>query len=399
MNAELSSGHWVALVSRLGAISHARRGLGRDPGAEAQIRREVQALRSFAATYRFPDIYALASRIEQANTEQFPPRVEELVQILRQLVGGVDATKTAILIVEDNPTERGLLADALATPDREILVTSTGGEARKVLETRPVALVVLNLSLPDMDGRNLLILMRNWPATTGTPVLVMADSTGSATRAECLTLGADAFLPKPVDLDIVRSLVTAQLRLATPTPAKSPSSAPAVDPSPAERAITPEPMTLPEIVAEELALPEIQLAETQPGMPAAAAMSAGLQSKTILLVENDQLTAEILIHRLAREGYEVIHHTTGSAVLERAAEEIPAMAILEVKVPGMDGFELLTRLRRIPAYESIPIMLLTGMGGERDVLRGFEKGADDYMVKPFSPRELIARVNRLLKRR
>ena len=74
------------------------------------------------------------------------------------------------------------------------------------------------------------------------------------------------------------------------------------------------------------------------------------------------------------------------------------MAILDVKMPEMDGFELLDRLRKVPNYYEIPIMMLTSMGREEDIARGFELGADDYMVKPFSPVEVLARVRRLLSR-
>ena len=65
------------------------------------------------------------------------------------------------------------------------------------------------------------------------------------------------------------------------------------------------------------------------------------------------------------------------------------MAILDVKMPGMDGFELLERLRKVPAYYELPIMMLTSMGREEDIARGFDLGADDYMVKPFSPVEVL----------
>jgi DNA-binding response OmpR family regulator len=74
------------------------------------------------------------------------------------------------------------------------------------------------------------------------------------------------------------------------------------------------------------------------------------------------------------------------------------MVILDVKMPGMDGFEVLERLRRTPAFSAVPIIMLTSMGSEADVVRGFQLGADDYVLKPFSPVELSARVWRLLRR-
>ncbi|MBT8396177.1 MAG: response regulator [Gemmatimonadetes bacterium] len=119
---------------------------------------------------------------------------------------------------------------------------------------------------------------------------------------------------------------------------------------------------------------------------------------TILVAEDDPLSAGILIHRLEKEGFNVLHFPDGSEALEGALANQISMAILDVKMPGMDGFELLERLRKVPAYYGLPIMMLTSMGREEDIARGFDLGADDYMVKPFSPVEVLARVRRLLKR-
>ena len=95
---------------------------------------------------------------------------------------------------------------------------------------------------------------------------------------------------------------------------------------------------------------------------------------------------------------DAVHYDSGSAAFEAALAEIPDLVILDVKMPGMDGFEVLERLRRTPAYRTVPIIMLTSMGSEADVVRGFRLGADDYILKPFSPTELSARVRRLLRR-
>jgi diguanylate cyclase (GGDEF)-like protein len=119
---------------------------------------------------------------------------------------------------------------------------------------------------------------------------------------------------------------------------------------------------------------------------------------TVLLAEDDPLSAGILVHRLEREGFKVLHFPDGAQALKGALSNRVAVAILDVKMPEMDGFELLERLRKVPAFYNLPIMMLTSMGREEDVARGFELGADDYMVKPFSPVEVLARVRRLLNR-
>ena len=116
----------------------------------------------------------------------------------------------------------------------------------------------------------------------------------------------------------------------------------------------------------------------------------------ILVVEDDRVTATLIHHRLVRDGHEVVSFPDGIEAFEWADRELFDLAILDVKVPGMDGFELLARLRAKPELVEVPIIMLTGMGSEADVIRGLELGADDYILKPFSPSELLARVRRLL---
>ena len=118
----------------------------------------------------------------------------------------------------------------------------------------------------------------------------------------------------------------------------------------------------------------------------------------VLVAEDDEISATILLHRLRKEGLEVVHYDNGRQAYEAALERTPNLVILDVKMPGMGGFEVLDRLRRSPSFTQVPIIMLTSMGGEADVVRGFKLGADDYMLKPFSPVELSARVWRLLRR-
>ncbi|MDX1494475.1 MAG: response regulator, partial [Longimicrobiales bacterium] len=118
----------------------------------------------------------------------------------------------------------------------------------------------------------------------------------------------------------------------------------------------------------------------------------------ILVAEDDEISATILLHRLEKEGLDIVRYDNGREAYEAALEEVPDLVILDIKMPGMDGFEVLERLRRTPAYAPVPIILLTSMGSEADVVRGFNLGADDYVLKPFSPVELSARVWRLLRR-
>ena len=117
----------------------------------------------------------------------------------------------------------------------------------------------------------------------------------------------------------------------------------------------------------------------------------------ILLAEDDALSSTIIRDRLERLGHQVIQVEDGASVLRLAPKENPSLLILDVKMPFVDGFEVIRRLRSIRSMRKTPMMLVTSMGNEEDIARGFQLGADDYLVKPFSPIELEARVQRLLR--
>lgn len=116
----------------------------------------------------------------------------------------------------------------------------------------------------------------------------------------------------------------------------------------------------------------------------------------LLLVEDDESIAEPLCFGLEGEGFRVTHATTGPRGLEMARAQAPDLVLLDVMLPGMDGYTVVKTLR---AESGVPVLMLTARGQELDRVMGLELGADDYLVKPFSFRELVARVRALLRRR
>ena len=118
----------------------------------------------------------------------------------------------------------------------------------------------------------------------------------------------------------------------------------------------------------------------------------------ILLVEDDQSLVELLSWNLEREDFEVEHTADGEEALLLARESPPDLVLLDWMIEGLSGIEVCRRLRRIPDTANVPIIMLTARGEEEDRVRGLETGADDYVTKPFSPRELVARVQAVLRR-
>lgn len=115
----------------------------------------------------------------------------------------------------------------------------------------------------------------------------------------------------------------------------------------------------------------------------------------ILVVDDEPMVREVLVGYLRRDGYTVDEASTGQEALDVAARAKPDLVVLDVMLPEIDGFAVLTKLRKT---SSVPIILLTARAEEPDRVVGLELGADDYVVKPFSPREVVARIRTVLRR-
>jgi DNA-binding response OmpR family regulator len=118
-------------------------------------------------------------------------------------------------------------------------------------------------------------------------------------------------------------------------------------------------------------------------------------SGTILLIEDEEEIADLLRMSFEREGFRLVHATTGEDGLDRLRERRPRVVLIDIGLPGMDGYEV---CRRIRSASDLPVIMLTARDSEIDTVVGLEIGADDYVTKPFSTRELVARVKAVLRR-
>ncbi len=120
-----------------------------------------------------------------------------------------------------------------------------------------------------------------------------------------------------------------------------------------------------------------------------------LRGASVLVVDDDIYMLRLLQRVLGMEGYRVLKVTGGGPALDVILEENPDVVLLDVVMPEMDGY---TICRHIREFSSVPVIMISARGGEEDRVRGLDAGADDYLVKPFSPRELVARVRAVLRR-
>ncbi len=329
--------------------------LAADPSVGMSVRRLARSLAHAAEATGAADLATRARAVHDAGEA-------DLERAARDLLAHIEPAPAPerdleVLLVEDNRTVATTVRSylkRLARPVR-VHVAASAREAEAVLAEHPIDVMVLDLILPDRDGRDLLVQLREDPATASLPVIVLSGEGSDVAKAECLAVGASEFLLKPPDPKALRAAVARHSGKRRARP------------------------------ADRLGASAARTAATHAAGPI-----------RVLLVEDDRVTATLIRHRLVRDGLEVSEFVNGEDALRWAEESSFDLAILDVKVPGMDGFELLARLRNIPSLAGVPIIMLTGLGGEADIVRGLELGANDYILKPFSPTELLARVRRLV---
>jgi two-component system phosphate regulon response regulator PhoB len=121
--------------------------------------------------------------------------------------------------------------------------------------------------------------------------------------------------------------------------------------------------------------------------------------ETILIVDDEEDIIELIKYNLKTEGYVILTAGTGEQAIKTARQSLPDLIVLDLMLPGIDGLEVTRYLKKNDQTADIPIVMVTAKGEESDVVTGLELGANDYISKPFSPRELVARIRAILRRR
>lgn len=454
------------------------------PDAVGRARTIAHSLKGSGASYGFPEISDAAARIDSVSDGDLPAAIDELCLTLASVTSA--AARQLILVVDDDPLITRLLEARLSTPGRRVTSMASLEAARQFLGQAEPDLILLDLFLPDGDGRTLLTEIRHSEVTATTPVIVISGAGGAAVIDEVTALGANGFVAKPFLGDDVAARVSAALRGETSANGKASITAsyrallereipisivafvPETHGPGGTRAQGPDPSVTGQVhgALMELLGPDADIATWDEGElamvsshetadivrlvdrarlrlrtmrhphidGAVVSFSAAIvaeegrgltdayhrarrfaldanraggdrvttgaverRSGRILLAEDDTLTAALVIHRLEREGFEVVHVADGDSALDAIDDGPYAVVVLDVQMPGRDGFEVLERLRNMRRLDETPIVMLTAANSEREVVRGFDLGANDYIVKPFSPAELTARLKRFVR--
>jgi DNA-binding response OmpR family regulator len=316
--------------------------------AIARARGLSHQLKGSGTSFGHPEITALAAAVLDTEDSDLAEALDPLVAALDEVV---DAGHPAqrILVVDDDPLIRMIVAKTLDNDRRELVMAGSMQEARSSIDAT-IDLVLLDLLLPDGDGRQFLSHILADQETGHIPVVMLSGSGSEAVRLAAMDAGATAFVEKPFHPVALSGLV------------------------------------------DDLLEPHANEATEPPAPPSSP--EEGPSSVTVLLAEDDELVAALVSDRLVRDGYTIRHEVDGESAYVEALQSPPDVVILDVMMPKMNGFEVLGRLRSTPETAQVPIIMLTGRGREEDVVRGFELGATDYIVKPFSPAELAVRVRR-----
>ena len=278
----------------------------------------------------------------------------------------VTATLTGrrVLVVEDQPINQQVLQELLEQVGAHVTVAADGREA-VVAVTRAEGrydVVLMDLQMPAMDGYEATLLLRRvWPAEQ-LPIIALTAHARREERERCLNVGMNDHLVKPVNPD---RLYACLMQWVRPDISQKP-------PSPGERCLdTPDP-------AKPMFDPEIR--------------SSGTAKRKILIVDDEPSGIALLKGMLPKQ-YQYLGATDGLTALELARKHHPDLILLDVGMPGMDGYEVCHALKENPATEPIPVIFLMSLTGTEDLEKGFTVGAVDYITKPFRALELSTRVN------
>lgn len=479
---------------------------GRAEGAHSLRRLAASVRASFQNDNLMLKIHEAARALEEAADDQLKPRLEVLVQLLAE-ENSDKRPRQPILVVDDDAITRRILEKALTSSGQRVVHAATATEAKRLLSGESFALIILDLVLPDADGRTILMDIRRSPETAMTPVFIVSGNVGVLPKAECFALGADGYIEKPFDvaalttelcaalqqhearrrdagrdpltglanravlLDMFQTLKVQAQRESKPLSlvlidmdglkaindlhghAKGDAAIkllvstlnqrlrgsdirarwggdefvlllPQSEPAQAGRLLEQFRVKLSESrvegtditvrfsagVVNAMNWPTLEEAVGAADKLLYQAKQAGRDRivvaqpdeakptvRRVLLAEDDAVSAAIVRHRLNAAGLEVVHAPDGHVAWKHLSEQPFNLAVVDIQMPGLDGLGLLRKLRQDAGLKSLPVIMLTALGSEQDISSAFDAGANDYVSKPFSPVELVKRVQRLLR--
>ena len=272
-----------------------------------------------------------------------------------------------ILIIEDEPVHLNVMKAKLEYEGYEILVATDGETGLNMIKSQKPDLVLLDIILPKMNGFEVLNNLKDYSARP--PIIVVSNSGQPVEVDKALKFGAIDYLVKA---EFNPGDVLEKVEKVLGRPQKSPEIRPAKSSAPANAG------------AER---------------PNNKNSQASGQAK-ILIIEDDKFLRDLISQKLQREGFRVFEAVDGEEGLKTAREKSPDIILLDLILPGLDGFEILRVLKGDKNTSQIPVIVLSNLGQKEDMDRALSGGAEDFMVKAhFTPGEIVTKIKSVLKKK
>ena len=251
-----------------------------------------------------------------------------------------------ILVVEDNELNMKLVRALLHKDSYRVLEAGNAEQGLVLAREAKPDLILMDIQLPGMDGLSAVRILKKEPLLRNTPIVALTSYAMDGDGEKAKEAGCDGYLTKPVNTrnfsDTVRRLL-------------------------------------------------------QDGLPSSSRNLEGQPLRKKILIADDQpLNLKLLEAQLPSHQYEVFCAHNGEECLEKVTKDHPDLILLDIMMPGMDGYEVTRKLKRDPEFQGIPIILVTALGERKDKLKGLEAGADEFLNKPVHKAELLGRIRSLI---
>lgn len=280
-----------------------------------------------------------------------------------------------ILIMEDEKILQDLLKRKLEKEGHDVLAVDDGEEGLKVIGDYMPDLLLLDIMMPKVDGFEVLEKIKKDEILSSIPVIIISNSGQPVEIKRAISLGIADYIVK-VDFDPDEVIGKVKKFFADPNYAQTKKNSDVADVNKKEEEEE-------EVIGEEV----IEKEENKTGA-------------RVLLVEDDDFLRKICRTKMEREGFNVSVAINGKEALKKIIEGDPQIVLLDIILPIMDGFEVLKRVKEDPSKSSVPIIMLTNLGQESEIEKGFKLGAEDYIVKAhLTVGEIIEKVKEILKKK
>ena len=282
-----------------------------------------------------------------------------------------------ILIMEDEKILQDLLKKKLEKEGHDVLAVDDGEEGLKVIGDYMPDLLLLDIMMPKVDGFEVLEKIKKDEILSSIPVIIISNSGQPVEIKRAISLGIADYIVK-VDFDPDEVIEKVKKFFADPNYAQTKKNSDVADVNKKEEEEEEE-----EIIGEKVVKKE----ENKTGA-------------RVLLVEDDDFLRKICKTKMEREGFNVSVAINGKEALKKIIKGDPQIVLLDIILPIMDGFEVLKRVKEDSSKSSIPIIMLTNLGQESEIEKGFKLGAEDYIVKAhLTVGEIIEKVKEILKKK